>query len=103
MKLPKFGTAAHCVVTVLCMILYGLIAINYDNHIMPNTWLFCAAGAVYLAYIPWTVLRGLRYRKQENRSDWLVVAIAFSLFLILVFFGELSRYLNYTEILGRFS
>lgn len=90
---------SYCLVTVLCIALYGVLVINYDNHIMSNIYLFVAIGVCYIGYIPWTILSGVKQYKTTGKSFAIVHAIAYSLFLLLIFFGELSKYINYTKIM----
>lgn len=95
----KWLLCSYCFTTILCFLLYGLIAVNYNDHITHNANLFIALGIILIGYIPWTIVSGIRHKKRNQNGELLVVATAYAFFLLLVYFGELSKYLNYIAVI----
>lgn len=94
----KLAICCYCIVSVVCLFIYGLIATNYDDHLLSNSVLFFIWGILLIGYIPWTIVAGLTSKKHTKQNDFLVVAIAYVIFLLLIFFGELSKYLIYIKV-----
>lgn len=96
----KITILCYCFATIACFVMYGMIAINYDDHLLSNSMLFLVWGILLLGYIPWTIWGGISDLKRTKQNSRLVVALTYAIFLLLLFFGELTKYLNYVEIIG---
>lgn len=89
----------YCIATIACFVTYGIIATNYDGNLLSNSILFLAWAILLLGYIPWTIVASITELKRTKQNSALVVAVAYTIFLLLLFFGELSKYLNYVEVI----
>ena len=94
----KIANLCYCIATAACFIFYGIIETNYGGNLLYNSFLFLAWAILLLGYIPWTILASISKLKRSNQNGTLAVAITYAVFLLLLFFGELSKYLNYIEI-----
>lgn len=99
----KIANCCYCIATAACFIIYGIIATNYDGNFMYNAILFLAWAILLIGYIPWTIVASISELKRTKQNGALVVAVAYTIFLLLLFFGELSKYLNYVEVIRRSS
>ncbi len=102
MKCKRISLIIYVVVSVILLALHGLINRNYDSHMVNNYVFFIVLGISYLAYIPWTVIAGYQLRKDEKTKDWFAVSILYALYLIFVYFVELSQYCSYLEVINHF-
>lgn len=96
----KITMLCYCFATMACFVMYGMIAINYDDHLRSNFILFIVWGVILIGYIPWTIWGSISDLKRTKHNSRLVVALIYAIFLLLLFFGELTKYLNYVEIIG---
>lgn len=94
----KITILCYCFATVANFIIYGMIATNYDGNLQYNSILFLVWVILLLGYIPWTIVASISKLKRSKQNETLVIAIAYTIFLLLLFFGELSKYLNYIEV-----
>ena len=99
----RLAICGYCFVSVVCFFIYGLIATNYDDHLLSNSVLFLIWGILLIGYIPWTIAVGITSKKHTKQNDLFVIAFSYIIFLLLIFFGELSKYLNYIKVMESYS
>ncbi len=85
--------------TIIYLLLFSFLRFNYNGSLKVNTLVFIIQGVMLLIYIPWTIwLSLLKYRSKKEHSH-LVIGIFYSLHLLLVYFGEIGRYIDFVRFL----